>query len=802
MHNFSFKKISKKYLENSNIFEFSTAAFFAALFVLVFLFSSSAVEAEYFKSGLKEYITNDHQIKTPVFQPVETIELRTVSEAVLYSGQQKITLSPRENYFIMFYDSSSEAPVFSSESSEQNESRAAESAESNGDLSSDEKAPEWLQLDSEAEQSIQIEKRYAVQLFASSYQEKAEELQKELELETDFEITILNEDGLYKLLAGAFKEREAAENAEIELQEMDYQGWIKEFDYQFRRENSKAEGNQGTADLDSSDSTDIEQQDKAIQTAAEESGEKTQPEKMLALYNSEGELILKGEKMQLEGSFEAKGNELYGDFELSLLNKQIMIKAVSDLETLTASLLKNYFRTDADREALKAQAVVFRTALLYQLQAEGEELGTIEELSFSYLEPAYRNAAEETAAEVLVSGDDFYYNSNYQLRQISKPRAGLSALAQADYSYQEIIDYYYGRAKIKSLRDLRDSQIKYTARITYGLKFKELRQFDWNGPRLITILDYDLNVDRLKLKPVLAKGIVPGREDLADIIKSNQALAGVNGGYFHYTGRPLGLLYIDGQLVSEPLYKRTALLIDKDGEISFAPVDWEGSLELSSYGLQIKLDGVNRAAAAGEAVLFNSYYGRQVPELKENYYDIVVRSGEILGVENKAGSKTALAPDGFVLRVQKDKEAIVGLIPELKGKAAELKMEFTPDFEAADIVTAVGGGPRLLSSGEINITGSEEKFQSDVLKNRSPRTAVGITDANHLIMLTVDGRQQTNSVGMSLRELASTLKELDVVDAMNLDGGGSARMVIRGFTMNNPSEERLISSGILVDDKK
>ncbi|PUU86419.1 MAG: sporulation domain-containing protein, partial [Halanaerobium sp.] len=36
---------------------------------------------------------------------------------------------------------------------------------------------------------------------------------------------------------------------------------------------------------------------------------------------------------------------------------------------------------------------------------------------------------------------------------------------------------------------------------------------------------------------------------------------------------------------------------------------------------------------------------------------------------------------------------------------------------------------------------------------------------------------------------------------VNLDGGGSARMVIRGFTMNNPSEKRLISNGVIVDER-
>ncbi|MFW5749969.1 MAG: phosphodiester glycosidase family protein, partial [Halanaerobium sp.] len=118
--------------------------------------------------------------------------------------------------------------------------------------------------------------------------------------------------------------------------------------------------------------------------------------------------------------------------------------------------------------------------------------------------------------------------------------------------------------------------------------------------------------------------------------------------------------------------------------------------------------------------------------------------------------------------------------------------------ENNNIQHAVGGGPRLLENGEIKITGEEEKFQPDILNGRAPRTALGITEDNRLLMLTIDGRQSALSIGMTLEETAEILKEMGAVEAMNLDGGASARMVIRGFTMNSPSEDRLISNGVIV----
>jgi exopolysaccharide biosynthesis protein len=67
----------------------------------------------------------------------------------------------------------------------------------------------------------------------------------------------------------------------------------------------------------------------------------------------------------------------------------------------------------------------------------------------------------------------------------------------------------------------------------------------------------------------------------------------------------------------------------------------------------------------------------------------------------------------------------------------------------------------------------------------------------------LDGRQ-SNSIGLTLLELAKFMQELGSVDAMNLDGGGSSEMVIKGKVVNKPSDgrERRIGDALLVIPSK
>ncbi|XP_051636790.1 N-acetylglucosamine-1-phosphodiester alpha-N-acetylglucosaminidase [Manacus candei] len=84
--------------------------------------------------------------------------------------------------------------------------------------------------------------------------------------------------------------------------------------------------------------------------------------------------------------------------------------------------------------------------------------------------------------------------------------------------------------------------------------------------------------------------------------------------------------------------------------------------------------------------------------------------------------------------------------------------------------------------GDTQTTGTFDKFISVI----SARTAVGHDRQGRLVLVHVDG--QTESRGVNLWEMAEFLKQQGVINAINLDGGGSATLVLNGTLANYPSE--------------
>ncbi len=100
---------------------------------------------------------------------------------------------------------------------------------------------------------------------------------------------------------------------------------------------------------------------------------------------------------------------------------------------------------------------------------------------------------------------------------------------------------------------------------------------------------------------------------------------------------------------------------------------------------------------------------------------------------------------------------------------------------------AHGGGPILVEGGTArqgSAAWDEEGFSGSFLGDH-PRTFAGIDAAGRVHMLTVDGRR-ANADGLSLDELAAfaASSEVGLVEAVNLDGGGSTTMWIDGATPN------------------
>ena len=119
--------------------------------------------------------------------------------------------------------------------------------------------------------------------------------------------------------------------------------------------------------------------------------------------------------------------------------------------------------------------------------------------------------------------------------------------------------------------------------------------------------------------------------------------------------------------------------------------------------------------------------------------------------------------------------------------------------------TAIGGGPVLLKDGFINVTNEEEQMFVKGEKDLHPRTAMGYNRKRQLIILVIQGRFPGKAEGATLAEEAKIFQDLDCVEALNLDGGGSSCVLVNGRETIQPSDkggQRPVPGVFIIREKK
>ena len=99
------------------------------------------------------------------------------------------------------------------------------------------------------------------------------------------------------------------------------------------------------------------------------------------------------------------------------------------------------------------------------------------------------------------------------------------------------------------------------------------------------------------------------------------------------------------------------------------------------------------------------------------------------------------------------------------------------------VINLLAFGPALVENGEIAVGKNQEVGQAMA---SNPRTAIGIIDENHYIIVVSDGRT-SESEGLSLYQLAEVMKSYGAKTAYNLDGGGSSTLYFNGQVINKPT---------------
>ena len=344
------------------------------------------------------------------------------------------------------------------------------------------------------------------------------------------------------------------------------------------------------------------------------------------------------------------------------------------------------------------------------------------------------------------------------------------------------------------------------------------------GPVRINVLE----VDPARVRGVLSNNRVAGRERVSRMAQRVGAVAGVNGGYFRPSGDPVGVLAIDGTLLSEPLDGRSALVVSA-GRAAVGPIRFSGSVTIN--GVERLIDGVERTRGlipacggrggdvpttrpnavlictdSSELVLLSPRYGARPP--REGGVEAVLRDGTVASV--RAPGTGGVPSDGLLLTGTGDAARFLrnAALPRSR---ADIELKLTAARRPLDLAQqtlVVGAGPRLLRGGRVAVTAKAEgfappqapAFYGSFVAGRNPRTLAGVRADGKLLLVTVDGRRPGWSTGMTLFEAARLMRSLGAREALNLDGGGSSTMTVRGEVVNRPSDrggERRVSNAVV-----
>lgn len=237
---------------------------------------------------------------------------------------------------------------------------------------------------------------------------------------------------------------------------------------------------------------------------------------------------------------------------------------------------------------------------------------------------------------------------------------------------------------------------------------------------------------------------------------------------FDEIGTPVGLCVKDGKVLNPPLFDRE-VLVSRNGKISIEMINLNH--------IKVKID--DSVYDNSNAMYITRPKYRKSPK---GGFDIMIVKNQIVGIK-KGGNSTTLS-SGFILHLQKE-------IPIKSKEVTYLGLE--------DIDFAIQVGNSAMING-VETKHFISKFYNvykpwttsfapslyplDYEKERAPRIILGSDKDNKPILLWIEGqgkfgyRLGIDSCGASLMESAHISKELGLYQAIHLDGGGSAQILL------------------------
>lgn len=235
---------------------------------------------------------------------------------------------------------------------------------------------------------------------------------------------------------------------------------------------------------------------------------------------------------------------------------------------------------------------------------------------------------------------------------------------------------------------------------------------------------------------------------------------------FDQVGEPFGLMVKDGKIISPPLYDREALIVRND------------KVEIRKLSLSALRIFIN-----DEEIQGTTYCRPQFRITPKGNKDVVIIGSKVVCVKNNGN--TEIPASGFVIKVNEDvnvnpgDEVIYSGMEEVSfglqvGNSLIIDGKKTERFIS-----------RFYDFKKPGISYPPSLYPLNFRKSRAPRIALGADKDKRPMIIWAEGagkyghEKGKESNGVSLKEMSEICQMADMHNGINLDGGGSAQILLK-----------------------
>jgi uncharacterized protein YigE (DUF2233 family) len=328
----------------------------------------------------------------------------------------------------------------------------------------------------------------------------------------------------------------------------------------------------------------------------------------------------------------------------------------------------------------------------------------------------------------------------------------------------------------------------------------------------------------------------------SDIAKKHNAIAAINGGFFDFgcnnKFRDTVLKVLDcfglGSYNAYPMFtlhknnRYYSLSHIFSGAISWNNIDQKPIFSAIKTQATLMINETKYSVSEfnkphpKKATLYSRTYNFKTPAFHKYVDEIVISNNRVTKIYRNSRGQRKIPKNGYVYvlpnRYKKKTQSIkegdstsLNFINYHKENAffeeETLKQDSYTQESTESMENILASTPLLIHNNSIPTY--LKNFTTSFYTKKHPRTAVGVLANGNWIFVVVDGRQK-DAQGFSILQLARFMKKLGCTEALNLDGGGTATMVIKDKVVNSVSgreyslvkKERPISNALVIIPKK